>query len=111
MLNNSTELNKLKSSILYYIAQDNEQLSRLLLKAEISSEIIGYDNWNGGIDVYQLNFTIPIELYKQTRNLHDYFEKEISELVDIFIGDNIGEQVSAIKIKPLMREYVNWSPP
>lgn len=70
MLNNSTELNKLKSSILYYIAQDNEQLSNLLLKAEISSEIIGYDNWNGGIDIYQLNFTIPIELYKQTRNLH-----------------------------------------
>lgn len=110
MLNNSTELNKLKSSILYYIAQDNEQLSNLLLKAEISSEIIGYDNWNGGIDTYQLNFTIPIELYKQTRNLHDYFEKEISELVDIFIGDNIGEQVSAIKIKPIMREYVNWIP-
>ena len=110
MLNNSAELNKLKSSILYYIAQDNEALSNFLVKAEISSEIIGYDNWNGGIEIYQLNFIVPIETYKKTRAFHDCFENEIGELVEIFIGDNANEHVSAIKIKPLMCDYVNWVP-
>ncbi len=51
-------------------------------------EQTGYDNWDGGTDVYSLYLQVPVGIYGKYSDLMEQIEKSISD-----------------KIQPLMRQY------
>lgn len=108
MFNNKIELEKLKSSIVHYLSDDNYDLSILINNSVISAVLLGSEGWHNEIDVFQLVFSISIKLYKQNKALIDNFQDEILNIANIFIPDNIDEKLSYVVIRPLMKRYLNW---
>ena len=109
MFNNVNELEKLKSSIVQYLKDENYDLSVLVNDSTISVEILGSDGWRNEIDIIQLVLSININSYKQNRALIEQYQNEILSVASIFIPDNTDERLSYVAIRPLMKKYLNWN--
>jgi hypothetical protein len=110
MLDNHTEVQKLVSSLIrYFESEGNLSIVKILKYSFSSSECIDYDNWNGGTSIYCLFFEIEIEVYIHHRALLPKYEKDILDTANLFIRGESNEQVGEVVIRPIRKQYLDWS--
>lgn len=89
---------------LYEIFSRGKQIpaSDILQNASLRIEQTGYDNWNGGTDIYGIYFSIPIILYAQYDNSIKDIEKSISEKIAVLFRQYTNIWVGEVLISPSM---------
>lgn len=109
MLENINEVKKITSSLVRYFDQEgNYSIGDLLKSAYPSSQEIGYDSWNGGTYIYAFVFEIEIAVYQKNRSLIHEYESDILEAAELFLRNPENEQLGAVHIRPICRQYINW---
>ncbi len=109
MLENQNEIKKLRSSLIkYFDTQKQWDISKLLKSSYPSSEQIGYDNWNGGIDIYAFIIELEMEDFIQYRSLIDSYKGVIKEALELFVRNVYNEQIGDVRIVPICKQYLNW---
>ncbi len=109
MLENINEAKKLVSSLIrYFDKEQNVDIVEILRRADISTDCIYYDNWNGGTYTYGLFLEIEMDLYARYRGLIKDYEKEILNVADQFFRGYTNEQIGQVIIRPICKQYLNW---
>ena len=110
MLENIIEVKKITSSMIHYLETErNYNLAEILKDASPSSEVIAYDNWNGGTCIYSFVYEIEIDLYQKNRALISSYEKELLEIAKLFLSGRDNEHLDSIELRPICRQYINWN--
>lgn len=110
MLKSTTEVKKITSSMIRYLEEDqNYTLAEIIKGSDPSSEVIDYNNWNGGTYTYTFIYEIEIDVYRKNRPLIENYEKELLDVAQLFLNSNSNEQLGEIKIRPICRQYINWN--
>ncbi len=88
------------------IAELRGATNEVLLLSQATARLIesGYDNWNGGTDVYTLTLEVPIEVYARVEDDREELEKAILQRVTDLIRTESGVVISQIVISPHMEE-------
>lgn len=93
-----------------YLESDGDyELVELLKHSRPMSEEVAYDNWNGGTTIYAFVYEIEIDEYRIKRAMIEDYEKSLLDVADIFVPDNIGEQLGKVTIRPICRQYIDWN--
>lgn len=107
MLKSKEELEKLRSSLIYYFdVQKQWEVSKLLKASNPSLEQIGCDERG---EIYAFIFELEIRDYIQCRPLIDNYEKKIGEVIGLFIRNAYRERIEVIQIVPVYRQSVDWN--
>lgn len=83
------------------------ELSKYIIDLNIDEAWSSHDNWNGGIDFYNIILNIPVELFKKLRRgeIIEQAEKELSRCFDEAMrGDGDSLQISSVIIRPSTSE-------
>lgn len=81
----------------------NAELSKFLVEANINEEWVDHDNWNGGIDFYNIIVNIPIGVFQslRKRNVLEPSEAELSKCyADSMRGNNESLQIREVIFRP-----------
>ena len=83
------------------------ELSKYIVESNIDEVWLNHDNWNGGIDTYNIILTVPTELFKLLRR-RKIIEQVEAELVkcyaDAMRGDGDSLQIASVVIRPTNSE-------
>ena len=110
MLENITEVKKITSSMIRYLeGERNFVLAEILKGSYPSSEEIDYDNWNGGTYIYSFIYEVELDIYRKNRALIENYEKELLDIAELFLHGYGNEQLGAVKIRPICRQYIDWN--
>ena len=110
MLENINEVRKITSSLVRYFDQEgNYAIADLLKNASPSSQEIAYDGWNGGTYIYAFVFEVEIAVYQKNRSLISEYESDIMDAAELFLRNPENEQLGAVHIRPICRQYINWN--
>lgn len=110
MLESQNEVKKIVSSMIkYFDTQKQWDISKLLKNSYSTSEQIGYDNYNGGMNIYALIFELEIEDYTRYKAFIEAYSKEINEVADLFVRDTYREVIGDIRIVPICKQYIEWN--
>ncbi len=110
MLENILEVKKITSSVIKYFEQENNYALVELLKSSYpSSEQVDYSSWNGGIYIYAFIYEIEIELFRRHRTLLETYENDILDAAQLFVRAYDCEKLGYVHIRPVCRQYLNWS--
>ena len=110
MLDDIKEVKKITSSMIRYLEADGDyELVELLKHSHPMSEEVAYDNWNGGTTIYAFIYEIEIDEYRTKRAMIEDYEKSLYDVADLFVPDNIGEQLGKVTIRPICRQYIDWN--
>lgn len=80
------------------------ELSKYLVDANIDEVWLSHDNWNGGIDTYNIVLTVPTELFKslRKRNGIERAEAELGKCYeDAMRGEGESLQIAGVVIRPI----------
>ena len=81
----------------------DSELSKYLVEANIDEVWLSHDNWNGGIDTYNIILTVPTELFKslKRRNVIEQAEAELDKCyADAMRGEGESLQIASVVIRP-----------
>lgn len=73
----SFEIRLKKNLLKYFKLKNNEIIVKILENSSLSYNYCGYDNWNGGTDLYNIILKIPIELYVELESEFEEIRTEI----------------------------------
>lgn len=105
-----SKINILNSSIIkYFIEQGDVDLAELLSSANISVEEVDYDNWNGGLYIYQLLYEINIKNFINIQQKLVEICEKIKVVAELFWNFSNNQVLGSVKIAPLATQYVNWN--
>lgn len=79
------------------------ELSKYLVESNIDEVWLSHDNWNGGIDTYNLILTVPTELFKslKRRDVLGEAEAELDRCyADAMRGEGESLQIAGVVIRP-----------
>lgn len=79
------------------------ELSKYIVESNINEVWLSHDNWNGGIDTYNIVLTVPISLFKslKRRNIIDQAEAELDKCyLDAMRGEGESLQIAGVVIRP-----------
>ena len=79
------------------------ELSKYLVDANIDEVWLSHDNWNGGIDTYNIVLTVPTDLFKSLRrkNVIEQAEAELDKCyADAMRGEGESLQIASVVIRP-----------
>lgn len=79
------------------------ELSKYLVESNIDEVWLSHDNWNGGIDTYNLILTVPTELFKslKRRDVLGQAEAELDRCyADAMRGEGESLQIAGVVIRP-----------
>lgn len=68
----------------------------------------GYDNWNGGIDLYSLFLHVPLNLYPQLEAEREAVQDSILQKAQVFLEKFPGDRLTQVKIVPAVVEDPQW---
>ena len=101
--------NKIVATIATLCNNGNSHLEfKVLSKGQCEIKQIGYDNWNGGTDIYGLFCAVPLDLYSEIEKNTDAIEKVICEKAEkVFKAYPEGVHFSQVSILPLLVNEVH----
>jgi hypothetical protein len=71
MISNKEELQRTIGTVIELLEREDKKLiAHILRESDIDSEQTGYDNWNGGIYMYTIYISVPIELFAKLGDKH-----------------------------------------
>lgn len=85
----------------------NQELAKYLVESNVHEEWVDHDNWNGGIDFYNIIVDVPVDVFKSLR--HDRgvesVENELSKCyADAMRGEGESIQIRNVIIRPSKHE-------
>ena len=83
------------------------ELSKYLVESNIQEIWLSHDNWNGGIDTYNIILTVPTDLFKslKRRNSIELAEAELGNCYsDAMRGEGESLQIAGVLIRPTTAE-------
>jgi len=90
-----------------FLRQDRVKDAELLASAKVSLEEVGYDNWNGGTKIWNLNLEVPYPEYLSVESdYRESIEKFIDDVMAPYIPE-VGHWIHT-KIKPSEFSDSNW---
>lgn len=103
---------KVKSTLLrYYGLKGNNIIVKILENASLSYNYSGHDNWNGGMDLYNLTLGIPIELYVELEDEQEQIKTEIlSKAQQLFFNQDAPEWLNNVSIEIRFDSHTQQSP-
>lgn len=87
------------------------ELSKYLVESNIGEVWLSHDNWNGGIDTYNIILTVPTELFKslKRRGYIDQAEAELNKCyADAMRGEDESLQIAGVVIRPTTSEVLQF---
>lgn len=110
MLESQYELNKLFSTVIkLFQDQGANDISKVLKAAVISSEMVHYDNWNGGTEYYSIYIDVDATLFSFYEDQLNIIEEKIKQKLEILLRGLESEQIGAIIIRPVVKQYIDWA--
>ncbi|MFG6497286.1 hypothetical protein P8610_18125 [Fictibacillus sp. UD] len=110
MLEDQHELNRIFSTtIKLFQNQGDYDVTKILKAAIISSEMVRYDNWNGGINYYSIYIDVDATLFAFYENQLKDIEEKLKEKFEIFLRGVEGEGLMDIIIRPVVKHYIDWT--
>jgi hypothetical protein len=76
----------------------------VLEQAKASLVEMGYDNWNGGTDLFTLMLEVPIPTYAAIDHQREELERSIERCVSQVVRTEIGNRVSDVVISPVLAD-------
>lgn len=83
------------------------ELSKYLVESNINEELVDHDNWNGGIDFYNIIVNVPVEVFKLLRNrdVVDQAEKKLDGCyAEAMRGEGESLQIRKVIFRPSTSE-------
>ncbi len=90
-----------------FLRQERIKDAELLASAKVSLEEVGFDNWNGGTRIWNLNLEVPYPIYL---TVEDEYRKDIEQFIDEVMAPflpEVGHWVHT-KIRPSEFSDLNW---
>ena len=110
MLENQTDIIRLKSSLVRYFEEENNlEIVQILRAARPTSLEIDYNSWHGGVYTYALLFELEIKDFQRFKPLLDQVKDEILTAVGLFTQSAGNEYVGEVRFAPLLSQYLDWS--
>lgn len=110
MLENQTEIIKLKSSLIkYFESEKNSEITGILRASRPSTLEIGFDSWNGGIYTYALLLEMEIKEFLRYKPILEQVKNEIFTIVELFTQNTCNEYIGEVRFIPLCKQYFDWS--
>lgn len=94
---------KYTNTIRVMLKRYNMDLYNIFLEDNITETFSSHDNWNGGIDYYDIIIRIPVELFEDLRNqsiLEECENKIRGFYLDAMRGDGESIQIENVTLKP-----------
>lgn len=76
----------------------------VLEQAKASLVETGYDNWNGGTDLFTLMLEVPIPTYAAIDHQREELERSIEQRVSQVVRTEIGNRISDVVISPILAD-------
>lgn len=92
----------------FFVSEGNAKLVSILAYAQISAEQTGFDNFDGGTDIYTVYLEIPQILYLEIASELENISQLIQEKLSIFLHRYPNTWISSIKISPQLKESSSW---
>lgn len=88
-------------------AEDLSQAAAILRAAHATFEQTGYDNWNGGTNIYTLWLRVPPEAYASLGSSRDLIQTQIQERLKPIIEQS-SEDWFSVRVAPLVTADTSW---
>lgn len=89
------------------VAEDMHEAARLVRLHPARAEQTGYDNWNGGTEIWEVYFTVPPVDYTRLGSRRTQIEEQITARLKIILGPDTQDWYTA-KIVPRRTPTKNW---
>lgn len=100
---------KLVSTGLRYLQDQGKTDAVAVIKnAELSVDFNNHDNWDGGIDYWDLVFHLKYRDYTAIAAKKDEIEGEILTALDQFHTDG-RDRLANVLIQPMIEQYIDWN--
>jgi hypothetical protein len=110
LLADHIEVSKILSTVTkIFQEQGFHDISRVLRVAKHSSEMVHFDNWNGGTECYAIYLDIDSSYYVHIENKLKEIEESIKVKIESFLRGIEGEVISEVVIRPAAKQYIDWS--
>lgn len=110
MLDNQHEVKRIISTaIKLFQNQGDYDITKLLKAADINTDIVHFDNWNGGTEYYSIYIDIDVTLYSYYENRLKEFEEKIMGKLEIFMCGVEHENLVDVIIRPAIKQYIDWT--
>lgn len=76
--------------------------AKVLGRAKARLVQTGYDNWNGGIDIYCLLLEVPVAMYAAVEDQREQIEKSIHHRVRQLTRADAGNSISEVVVSPIL---------
>lgn len=81
--------------------------AKLLGQSKAQLVQTGYDNWNGGTDIYALLLEVPVAMYAAVEDQRDKIEKSILGRVHQLTRAETGSSVAEVIISPVLLNHAH----
>jgi hypothetical protein len=110
MLESQLELNRIFSTaIKLFQDQGDYEVTKVLKAADISSEMVNYDNWNGGTEYYSIYIDVDASLFAFYESQLKGIEEKLKEKFEIFMRGVEREVLGDVIIRPVVKQYIDWT--
>lgn len=89
------------------VTDDMHEAANIMRTAECSFEVTGYDNWNGGTNIYALRIRLPAPEFARLRSRKDALDKQIDERLQSVITQ-VSDDWFAVSIVPKIEKSQSW---
>ena len=84
--------------------------ARILLGSSATLVPTGYDNWNGGTDIYSLLLEVDVPLYAAVEDQREVLERSVLARVSQLTRTEVGSTISEVIISPKLLANVESQP-
>ncbi|NMG43814.1 hypothetical protein GPA22_08730 [Aromatoleum toluvorans] len=103
------DINLLVQNVARLFAHEgNAKLVSILSYATISADQTGFDNWDGGTDIYTVYLEVPQAIYLEINAELDAIAKAIQERLGTFLHRYDRTWIGGIAISPQLIESESW---
>lgn len=107
-MENSEQFESVLSTVMgLLVAEGLSEPAELVRTAPVRAEITGWDQWNGGINLWTVSFSVDPEVYAKLGSRRDIFEEQISKRLIAVIEQFTGDQYS-VKLVPKVEVRADW---
>jgi len=110
MIHDPNEIRKIIYTVCELLKADQEdELFQILNSAETNIEETGYDNWNGGTNLYTIYLNIDVDTFVKIRDRIEKVETDLLAKFEIGTRHFENEVISNIRIIPKVQPKIEWN--
>ncbi len=97
---------KIVGSLVYlFKQQENVDAAKVLESAEARIEEAGYDNWNGGTEIFTLLLEVPLKLFSKIESKSQEIEWAIEKKLEKIVRKDVGQSLNTVSISPRLEAF------